>query len=84
MLRTSAPLIATLGGSEMTPLRYASGEEVRLGDVVDVGKGHGPRMEVVVIISSLEAAEGFDPTAWAYLKNGIVSARYQGVRVIAP
>ena len=56
----------------MTPLRYASGEEVRLGDVVDVGKGHGPRMEVVVIISSLEAAEGFDPTAWAYLKNGIV------------
>ena len=56
----------------MVPLRYASGDDVQLGDIVDVGEGQGPQMEVVVIIPSLEAVEGFDSAAWSYLKNGIV------------
>ena len=56
----------------MSQVRYASGDEVRIGDIVDVGKGNGPRMRVVVIIPSNEAAEGFDAAEWAYLKRGIV------------
>ena len=51
---------------------YRSGDDVRLGDVVDVGGGNGPRMRVVVIISAGQAAEGFSASEWAYLKDGII------------
>jgi hypothetical protein len=56
----------------MEAVRYANGDEVKIGDIVDVGEGHGTRMRVVVIISSGEADEGFDAKDWAYLKRGIV------------
>ena len=56
----------------MSGLRYDSGDEVRIGDIVDVGGGSGPTMRVVVIIPSAEAAEGFDSVAWAYLGKGIM------------
>jgi hypothetical protein len=56
----------------MDPVRYFTGEEVRVGDIVDLGCGKGPRMRVVVIIPSNEAAEGFNAAQWAYLKKGIV------------
>ena len=49
---------------------YTSGDEVRIGDIVDVGGGSGPRMRVVVIIPSGEAAQGFKAEEWAYLKSG--------------
>ncbi len=51
---------------------YASGDEVRIGDVVDVGAGNGPKMQVVVIIPTNEAAEGFTVADWAYLEKGII------------
>jgi hypothetical protein len=56
----------------MTKVSYANGDEVRIGDVVDVGGGNGPRMRVVVIIPASEAAEGFNASDWAYLKRGII------------
>jgi hypothetical protein len=56
----------------MVPLRYASGDEVRVGDIVDIGGGSGPTMRVVVIISPAEAADGFDAAEWAYLGKGVV------------
>ena len=56
----------------MTRIRYANGDEVKLGDIVDVGQGHGPQMRVVVIIPSGQAADGFDASEWAYLKRGVV------------
>lgn len=51
---------------------YATGEPVRLGDVVDVGGGNGPCLRVVVVIPTLEAAEGFDSEEWSYLKQGVL------------
>ena len=56
----------------MPTVTYQSGEEVRIGDIVDVGEGRGPKMRVVVIISSGEAADGFDAREWAYLGKGVV------------
>jgi len=56
----------------MASICYASGDEVRIGDIADVGGGHGPRMRVVVIIPSGEAAPGFNASEWAYLKQGVV------------
>ena len=56
----------------MLPLKYASGSEVRLADVVDVGAGNGPRMRVVVIIPTQQAAKGFIAQDWAYLGQGVV------------
>ena len=56
----------------MTVVRYANGDQVRIGDIVDVNEGKGPWMRVVVIIPSSEAADGFDPAHWSYLKKGIV------------
>ena len=52
--------------------RYHTGEEVRVGDIVDVGGGNGPKMRVVVVISSGEAAPGFDAREWAYLREGVI------------
>ena len=51
---------------------YTTGEAVHLGDVVDVGRGNGPRMRVVVVIPTLEAAPGFDADDWKYLKRGVI------------
>lgn len=56
----------------MSSLKYASGAEVQLGDVVDVGAGNGPRMRVVVIIPTHQAAAGFNAAEWSYLEHGIV------------
>jgi hypothetical protein len=52
--------------------RYATGEPVQLGDLVDVGRGNGPKMRVVVVIPMQEAAAGFDASEWEYLKRGVV------------
>jgi len=56
----------------MAQVHYANGDEVKIGDIVDVGHGNGPRMRVVVIIPAGEAAEGFSAAEWAHLKHGIV------------
>ena len=56
----------------MSAMKYISGEEVRIGDVVDVGQGHGPQMRVVVIIPAAQAAAGFNASEWSYLQNGVV------------
>jgi hypothetical protein len=56
----------------MSRPKYSSGAEVRLGDVVDVGAGNGPRMRVVVIIPTHEAASGFDAAEWSYLGKGLM------------
>lgn len=56
----------------MRNVRYANGDEVKLGDIVDVGHGNGPQMRVVVIIPTGQAAEGFDASQWTYLKHGVV------------
>jgi len=55
----------------LTP-KYASGAEVRVGDVVDVGAGSGPLMRVVVVIPSQQAAAGFSAAEWSYLAQGVV------------
>ena len=56
----------------MATVRYATGDEVKIGDVVDVGQGKGPQMRVVVIIPTSQAAEGFEASQWAYLNEGVV------------
>ncbi len=57
----------------MSPqVKYASGAEVQIGDVVDIGAGNGPRMRVVVIIPTKQAAAGFQAAEWSYLGQGIM------------
>ena len=56
----------------MQAIHYVSGERVQLGDVVDVGHGHGPQAVVVVIIPTAEAASGFNAAEWAYLGAGVM------------
>ena len=56
----------------MRAMQYANGEEVRLGDIIDVGEGNGPRLRVVVIPKLSQAAEGFDLREWATLGGGIL------------
>jgi hypothetical protein len=56
----------------MAELKYATGEEVRIGDIIDLDKGHGPHMRVVVIIPTRKAAEGFNAVEWEYLKQGVM------------
>lgn len=56
----------------MAELKYATGEEVRIGDIIDLDKGYGPHMRVVVIIPTREAAEGFNASEWEYLKKGVM------------
>ena len=56
----------------MTAQRYMSGEEIRLGDFVDLGFGYGPQATVVVPIPSGPAAEGFKAEDWAYLESGFL------------
>lgn len=56
----------------MKSLRYQDGQDVRLGDIVDVGGGNGPLCCVVVIIPSGDAAHGFNASEWAYLEHGVV------------
>lgn len=51
---------------------YSSGEPVCVGDVVDVGARRGQRMKVVVVISTSEAADGFNADEWRYLKRGVL------------
>lgn len=56
----------------MSRPKYSSGAEVRLGDVVDIGAGNGPRMRVVVVIPTQEAASGFNVAEWSYLGKGVM------------
>ncbi len=56
----------------MTASLYASGEQIELGDVVDMAGGLGKRATVVVLISSGLAAKGFKADEWAYLKSGFM------------
>ena len=56
----------------MNLLRYQDGQDVRLGDIVDVGGGNGPWCCVVVIIPTGDAAHGFNASDWAYLEHGVV------------
>ena len=56
----------------MSSPKYASGADVQLGDVVDIGAGNGPRMRVVVIIPTRQAAAGFNVAEWSYLTHGVV------------
>jgi hypothetical protein len=51
---------------------YYSGEDVRLGDLVDVGHGHGQKARVVVIIQNGQALDGFNVQEWAFLQEGIM------------
>jgi hypothetical protein len=53
-------------------MHYATGEQVRLGDIVDLAGGNGPRCRVVVIIPTGEAASGFVAAEWSYLKRGVM------------
>jgi hypothetical protein len=55
----------------MTP-RYWSGEEVRLGDLVDIGEGNGPILRVVVIPQLGLAAAGFDVQDWKSSDTAVV------------
>jgi hypothetical protein len=54
-------------------MQYANGEEVRLGDIIDVGEGNGPRVRVVAIPRLSQAAEGFDVREWVTLGDGILA-----------
>lgn len=56
----------------MKTLRYANGEDVRLGDIIDVGEGNGPKVRVVIISYLRQAAEGFDLRDWPTL-DGILA-----------
>ena len=56
----------------MTAQRYKSGEEIQLGDVVDIGQGNGPQGVVVVVIPSGPVAKGFTAEDWSYLKSGLM------------
>lgn len=53
-------------------MRYHDGEEVHLGDIVDVARGQGPKMRVVVIVATNEAVDGFDAKEWAHLGPGVL------------
>jgi hypothetical protein len=55
----------------MNILRYPNGEDVRLGDIIDIGEGNGPRVRVVIIKYLGQAAEGFDICDWPTL-DGIL------------
>lgn len=50
---------------------------MRLGDIIDVGEGNGPRVRVVVIPSLAQALEGFDVGDWASVGDGIVAQDVQ-------
>ena len=56
----------------MADQRYKSGEEIRLGDIVDIGQGNGPQGVVVVVIPSGPAAKGFTAEDWSYLESGFM------------
>ena len=54
-------------------VHYPSGEEVRAGDVLGPGKEwDGQTARVVVVIPTLDAAQGYVASDWAYLKNGVM------------
>jgi hypothetical protein len=55
----------------MNILRYPNGEDVRLGDIIDIGEGNGPRVRVVIISYLGQVAEGFDIHDWPTL-DGIL------------
>ena len=57
----------------MRAMQYANGEDVRLGDIIDLGEGNGPRVRVIVIPKLGQAAEGFDVREWATLGYGILT-----------
>jgi len=50
-------------------MTYADGQQVRLGDRVDLGGHEG---EVVAIIHEAAYADGFSHGAWAYLGSGVL------------
>ena len=51
---------------------YMSGEEVRLGDLVEISHGNGPKATIVVLIPEGPAAAGFKAEEWSYLKSGFM------------
>ena len=53
-------------------LQYGNGEEVRLGDIVDIGHGNGPTLRVAVIPQLGLAAPGFDVHDWPTLADGVL------------
>jgi hypothetical protein len=65
----------------MSTLKYANGEEVRLGDIIDVGECHGPKCHVVAIGTFKRALQGFADDL-SYLGEGILLTDVQtGARV---
>ena len=54
----------------MNKLCYTTGEEVVIGDIVNIGSGNV--MQVVVVISQEIALAGFNAHDWSYLINGVI------------
>lgn len=53
----------------MQYLRYKCGNEIRIGDIVEIA---GMRGEVVCILDESRATEEFPAAEWAYLKKGLL------------
>jgi len=65
----------------MTHQYYATGEEIRVGDMVDLGYGHGPKGIIVVLIPDGPASSEFDATEWSYLGTGFM-LRAEGMGLV--
>jgi|CXWL01.1.fsa_nt_gi hypothetical protein len=57
---------------DMVPQFYLTGESAKVGDLVDLCRGNGPRGEIVVLIPHGPAAVGFDFQDWSYLGSGVM------------
>lgn len=51
-------------------MKYADGQEVRLGDRVKLGQDNGG--VVVALIDTGEYSDGHSEAQWGYLKKGVV------------
>ncbi|MGH8030321.1 MAG: hypothetical protein ACREO3_10340 [Arenimonas sp.] len=61
---------------------YADGQEVRLGDLVDMGDGKGATTQVVALVSTEESVEGMDAREWDYFHDGLVLRHIAGRHLI--
>jgi hypothetical protein len=53
-------------------MKYADGQEIRLGDKVKLGSDTGGR--VVCVIETGEYSDGYAQAQWGYLKKGAMIA----------
>jgi len=59
-------------------MQYADGQEVRLGDLVDLSSGKGHTAQVLVLVCSGEAVAGIDAREWDYFHDGVLLDDFSG------